>query len=345
MIEIRLALGKDLVLVRLQCSLFNLLLVEGEHIDALEAFLLPGLECGDLAPQREQRLILGAVFFQQRLIAGVAVQIINMVLLIKQLLAVVLAVDINQIGRELPQHRCRHRFHIHPAGALAVRCDLALDVQRVRLIAGKRQLVEQRCKRGRQPGEHRADKALVCARPHQVAADASAQHRADRVDHNGLACAGLAREHGQPILELDIRLLDDRDIFNMEQLQHGCVLPCLLQNIPRLLAETCSAVIIPHDGKHGIVAAQRTDHVRCTHRVDRHSGCLPQTGQGLDDHHVLRRVDLRNALAKNIAQPCGKAVCRAGRGCSILIFSVSAESDLIRRSSLMSRDTVACVVL
>ena len=136
--------------------------------------------------------------------------------LVEQLLAVVLTVNIDQIRREQPQRRSRHRLHVDAAGALSVRGDLALDVQRVPFLTGKIQLVQQLAERRRQVGEYRADKALFRARAHQIAADAPAEYRADRVDDDTLAGAGLAGENGQSALQLDVRVLDHGNIFNVE---------------------------------------------------------------------------------------------------------------------------------
>ncbi len=44
----------------------------------------------------------------------------------------------------------------------------------------------------------------------------SAEDRANRVDDDTLARAGLAGEHGQSALQLDVRALDHGNIFNVE---------------------------------------------------------------------------------------------------------------------------------
>ena len=85
---------------------------------------------------------------------------------IEQLLAVILAVNVDQIRRQLPQDSRTGRLHIHAAGALAVRGNLPLDVQRIRLVTGKRKLVKQFAQSTRQIGEYRADKAFLCTRAH-----------------------------------------------------------------------------------------------------------------------------------------------------------------------------------
>ena len=83
-------------------------------------------------------------------------------------------------------------------------------------VTGKIQLVDKLAERRRQIGEYRADKALFRARTHQIAADSSAEDRANRVDDDTLARAGLTGEHGQSALQLDVRALDHGNIFNVE---------------------------------------------------------------------------------------------------------------------------------
>ena len=216
MVEIRLALRKALALVGFQCCLLDFIFVERQHINALQALLFAGFERVDFAPEAQKRLIIRLILREKRRTAGVAVKIVDVVLLVEQLLAVVLAVNVDEIRRKQPQ-RCRgNRLHVDAAGAFAVRRDLALNMQRIRLLAREVELVEQRFERRRQLGEHRADKALFRAGANEVAADAPAENRADRVDDDTFARAGLAGEHGQTALQLDVRTLDHGNIFNVE---------------------------------------------------------------------------------------------------------------------------------
>ena len=190
--------------------------MEGQHVNTLQAFLLAGLQRGNLPPECHQRLIFRAVSLEYLGTACVAVQIFDVMRFIEQLLTVILAVNVDQIRRQLPQDSRTGRLHIHAAGALAVRGNLPLNVQRVRLVTGKRKLVKQFAQSTRQIGEHRADKALLRTRAHQITADALAEQRTDRVNNNTLACTRLAGKHGQTLIEFDVCAFDDRYIFNVE---------------------------------------------------------------------------------------------------------------------------------
>ena len=76
-----------------------------------------------------------------------------------------------------------------------------------------------------------------------------------------------------------------------------------------------------------------------------------QTGQRLNDDHVLRSVDIGHALTENIAQTRGEAVRCTSRRRSREVYLMSRAGlrgacvVLISRSSLISREMVACVVL
>ena len=71
-------------------------------------------------------------------------------------------------------------------------------------------LVEQRFERRRQLGEHRADKALFRARAHQIAADSSAEDRADRDRKDGDERV-FAREHA---VHADVEHAERRALFH-----------------------------------------------------------------------------------------------------------------------------------
>ena len=138
-----------------------------------------------------------------------------MLLLVKQLLAVVLAVDIEQCAADPPQLGHGDRLAADAAGVLAVGVDLPLE-QQLPLLGGQAALRERRQRR--YAGKHRADESLCRARADQIPAGALAQHGPHGVDHNTFPRAGLAGEGIEPTVKGDVRLLNHSDVFNMEQL-------------------------------------------------------------------------------------------------------------------------------
>ncbi len=70
-----------------------------------------------------------------------AVQKHEVLLLVQQLLAVMLAVDVQQASAQRLQLSHRHGTAVYPAGALAVAADLALQQQRAVLLRRNAQLL------------------------------------------------------------------------------------------------------------------------------------------------------------------------------------------------------------
>ena len=74
-------------------------------------------------------------------------------------------------------------------------------------------------------GKHGADKGLGHAGADQFPGGPAPQHGPHGVDDDGFARAGLAGQSVEAGLKGNIRRLYHRDIFNMEQFQHGLFLP------------------------------------------------------------------------------------------------------------------------
>ena len=94
--------------------------------------------------------------------------------------------------------------------------------QQVAVLVG-RQLVF-----GKQPkalraeiAEHGADHGFFFAGAQKVAVTACAEQKADAVDQNRLACAGLAGQCGKALLKINIHAFDNCDIFDVQRQQHG----------------------------------------------------------------------------------------------------------------------------
>ena len=160
-------------------------------------------------------LIAGGIGPQLRLYPAKAVQIGAVLLLIQQLLPVMLAVDIQQRAADPPQLGHGHRPAAHPAGVFPIGIDLPLE-QQLPVLRLHAALLQHRQRR--HPGEHGADKGLRRAGADQVPAGTLAQHGPHGVDHDTLSGAGLAGQSVEALVKGDVRLLNHRDIFNMQQL-------------------------------------------------------------------------------------------------------------------------------
>ena len=64
------------------------------------------------------------------------------------------------------------------------------------------------------------DEGLALARPDEVGGTLVAQDEADGVDDDGLAGAGLAGQDGEAGVEMDLEVLDRRQIPDAQELDH-----------------------------------------------------------------------------------------------------------------------------
>ena len=208
-------LEEGLLLPRLQLGLLQLLDLEGEAVHAPLLLRLVHLQGLQLLPGGLHGLVAGGVGLQLRLHPAEAVQVGAVLFLVQQLLPVVLAVDVQQRAADPAQLGHGHRPAAHAAGVLPVGVDLPLE-QKLPVLRLQAALLQGR--QGRHAGEHGADEGLRRAGADQVPAGPLAQHGPHGVDHDALSGAGLAGQGVEALVEGDVRLLDHRDILNMQQL-------------------------------------------------------------------------------------------------------------------------------
>ena len=208
-----------------------------------------------------------------------------MLLLVQKLLAVVLPMDVQQAAAQRLQLAHRYRPSPHAADALTVTVDLPLQQQGAVLLRCHALLLRDG---GVHTGEHRADKRLVRAGADEFAACPLAQHRAEGIDDNGFARAGLAGQRVEACLEPDVRLLDDGDIFNVEHFQHGATLLCRLpQHLLDLFAEIQRTHVVVEHQQDGVVTGQRAHDVRVAHVVQCEGGTLCHALDSFQHHQIL----------------------------------------------------------
>ena len=155
-----------------------------------------------------------------------------MLLLIQQRLTVVLPVDIQQPSAQCLQLAHRDRPPVDAADVLSVAVYLPLEQQRAIRFRCDTQLL---CQGAVYAGKRCAHKRLVRAGADQLPAGALAQHGAECVDDDGLTRARLAGQRIEPPLERDVRLLNDGNILDVQQLQHAK--PSSVQHLPHLLTK------------------------------------------------------------------------------------------------------------
>ncbi len=194
-----------LIFVRLRRGLVDLGELEREELGAGCFLLFGGGQAralvADQLPRAERRghpLARGSQpreFVQQIEVRG----------RIEQDLVLVLSVEIHQRPGGVAERRTRDERAVHEGAAPALRRDLAADdhFPAVRLF------------------EHRLDGRGLFAGPDQVRAGASADQQPYGADQDGLARAGFSGEHVEAGRELELETIDDGEVGDAEEPNHG----------------------------------------------------------------------------------------------------------------------------
>ena len=124
---------------------------------------------------------------------------------IEQQLVLVLAVQIDEPGPEIPERAAGHQSAVDGRPAAALRGDLAPDD---RFAAVGR-------------FEDGLDRGRLLSRSYQVRRSAAADQQADGTDEDGLAGAGFAGEDAEARLEFELERVDDGEVADGKESQHG----------------------------------------------------------------------------------------------------------------------------
>jgi len=207
------------LLARGQARLVDLPGVEAEQIDPLRAQpLVPGqaLEpVGDAPPsvvggagRRHETLRLGAPR---------AVEPLPLQLGVEQAELVALAVDAQQLGRDLLQQAQRRRLVVQEDAVAPLAADLPPDDELVSLgfEAGVDQARAQSLRQVEDPG----DRERVGALAHQLGGRPLPGEEPQRVHHQRLAGAGFSGQHVEAAAELDLAAGEHREVPDVEAAQ------------------------------------------------------------------------------------------------------------------------------
>jgi len=145
---------------------------------------------------------------------------------VEQRLVFVLAVQLHEARREVAKRRGGRERAVDERAASALAADLAADDQ----LARSRLSRASGRHRGRVPRARDASRGVVedcfdgglrLARPDQVGRRARAEQEAHGFNEDGLAGAGLPRQHVEAGLELDLDGFDHREVADAEEAQHA----------------------------------------------------------------------------------------------------------------------------
>jgi hypothetical protein len=135
---------------------------------------------------------------------------------------IVLAVDLDQMRAEFAQQRGRGGGAVDEGTAAAIRLDDAAHDQRLARLDVEAVVGEQRRDRSvRMRGvEGGGDDRLRGALPHQPGIAARAQRQPERIEQDRLARTGLAGQHAETFVEIEVERLDQHHVTNGKRGQH-----------------------------------------------------------------------------------------------------------------------------
>ena len=193
---------QGVVFAGLQLRPGQLLDLVAQCVRQAELFALVHLQLRHLLPDGKVGVIFLAVRRPLFVIAREAVQTGKMACLVKELLAVVLAMNLHQLQPQLLERRHRHRQAVDAADIFPVQEDLPLHQQLIAI----RHLERRKPSKLRDPGKDRSNRRLIRPGADDIPVRPLAQDRIDRVDDDGLARPRLAGQDVEPPVKGDIRL-------------------------------------------------------------------------------------------------------------------------------------------
>ena len=316
-----------LFLAGLQLCALDLVDLEFQSLDQPQLFRLVHRQPTDLLPDGADLVIGLPVAFQQRLVVRKQVQIPNMRRLVKQLLGVVLPVDLDELDAEPAERGDRDGFAAHAAAVLPVGKDLAGDAE-LRLV---RNLILREPRQLRHAGKDGADKRFLRAGADHLAGGPFTQNGRDRVDDDRLARAGLAGEDIEAAVKRDLCLFNDGNIFDVQGRKHrfpSCSVreaASMHDLLPDLRAEAGCRLRVLQNDKAGVVAGKRAEHLRDVQLVDRGGRAVGKTRHGLDDDHVLGVIHAGDALPEDEIQLGRERMLHGLRRGGIAVDTVRSE--------------------
>ncbi len=154
--------------------------------------------------------------------SGIAIEQRAVAARIDEAAIIVLAVKLDQRGREFTQGARADGLVVDEGLGPAIGSDLAADDQRLARLKLDLALVQHLNDRGRQGAriETRGDARLLLSRAHEPGFGAIAQHEAERIEQDRLARPRLPGEHAEPAREIKVERFDQDDVADREACEH-----------------------------------------------------------------------------------------------------------------------------
>lgn len=185
---------------------------------ALAILLREGL---DLCTRLEDRAICPAEFFTERHESSVCIEKIPLRAPVQQRLLFMLAIDFQEVGRNLRELATRDKAAVDAGAAAAGGQDLAAKNQLSRLLRFQSEFPERRF-----DGcvvayvEHCLDAGTIRPRSNQGGGGPAPGEEHHRIEHNGFACTRLAGEGGHAGIQIQAHVVNQHEISNVEVSKH-----------------------------------------------------------------------------------------------------------------------------
>ena len=152
--------------------------------------------------------------------AGKGIEDDAVVLAVGEAPLVHLAVHLDQEIAKRAKRAAADRRIVDMRAAAAVAAETAADDDLG--VAGRQVLLTEQGLRGMvvRGLKARGDRALVGAGADEPALGPGTEHQPQRIEHDGFTGTGLAGEHGQPTVELEIEPVDQHDVADGQAQQH-----------------------------------------------------------------------------------------------------------------------------
>ena len=226
-----------------------------------------------------------------------------MVRRVKQVLVVVLPVDIRDLSGQFVEFAQRHDLAVDFGKALAVGVHFAGD-EHVAVVHF---------------GDH-LDDCLLTAGAHIGSVCTGAQRQTDGTDDDRFAGTGLTGDDVQPVMKIDLDGVYGRIVFD-QYVGYHCVL--LFHHLVKRVHDSGDVLLFVNDQQEGIVACDTADNVREVDRVDGFTCSAGASGKRVDDDQVACGGDPGDGLTEDLDEPLAYEPVAPVLG--ILVFPVARQ--------------------
>ena len=178
---------------------------------------LPGFGCVEqglaLSPQAVVSNSGLAIRLERLVERAERVQQVALAVGVEQCPSLVLAVDVDHLFAQALKRRDRHGYSVHLGGTAALSGDSSSDDQRVLVEHSAENGFELPAQRLVVDLEDRGSPCLCLACPDQVGRGFPSQHQPERHEQQALTRPGLSRPGAETAFQLDLHVLDQRQIL------------------------------------------------------------------------------------------------------------------------------------